>query len=74
MNEKEVGVSVNHEMTMSYQCDADVKKTIVILKYIRQSIFHRDGELLMPFHKVLVEHLLHYMQSWPLMLKKDELK
>lgn len=75
MNEKEVGVSVNHEMTMSYQCDADVKKTIVILKYIRQSIFHRDRELLMPFYKALVKlHLLHYMYSCPLMLKKVEPK
>lgn len=61
MNEKEVGVSVNHEMTMSYQYDADMKKTIVILKYIRQSVLHRDRELLMPFSKALVKlHLLYY--------------
>lgn len=50
MNEKKVGVSVNHETIMSYQRDADMKKTIVILKYIRQSIFHRDKELLMPLY------------------------
>lgn len=62
MNEKKVGVSVNHEVIMSYQRDADMKKTIVILKYIRQSIFYRDKELLMPLHKALVKlHFLHYM-------------
>lgn len=48
MNEKEVGVSVNHAMTVSYQCDADMKKAIENLKYIKQSMFHRDRELLMP--------------------------
>lgn len=48
MNEKEVGVSVNHTMTVSYQCDADMKKAIENLKHIKQSMFHRDRELLMP--------------------------
>lgn len=43
MNEKEVGVSVNHAVTVSYQCDADMKKAIENLKYIKQSILHRDG-------------------------------
>lgn len=62
MNEKEVGVSVNHTMTVSYQCDADMKKAIENLKYIKQSMFHRDRELLMPLYKALVKfHLLYYM-------------
>lgn len=62
MNEKEVGVSVNHAMTVSCQCDADMKKATENLKYIKQSIFHRDRELLMPLYKALVKfHLLYYM-------------
>ncbi|CAM5107889.1 unnamed protein product [Eretmochelys imbricata] len=73
--EKDLGVLVNHRMTMSRQCDMAVKKDNEVLGCIRRGISSRDKEVLVPLHKALVRpHLEYCVQFWSTMFKKDEFK
>ncbi|CAM4371744.1 unnamed protein product [Caretta caretta] len=58
--EKDLGVLVDHRMTMSRQCDMAVKKANVILGSIRRGISSRDKEVLVQFYKALVRPHLEY--------------
>ncbi|CAM4373323.1 unnamed protein product [Lepidochelys olivacea] len=70
--EKDLGVLVDHRMTMSRQCDMAVKKANVVLGSIRRGISSRDKEVLVPFYKALVRpHLEYCVQFWSPMFKKD---
>ncbi|CAM5079111.1 unnamed protein product [Eretmochelys imbricata] len=72
---KDLGVLVDHRMTMSRQCDMAVKKANVVLECIRRGNSSRDKEVLIPLYKALVRlHLEYCVQFWCPMFKKDEFK
>ncbi|CAM4653200.1 unnamed protein product [Caretta caretta] len=73
--EKDLGVLVDHRITMSCQCDMAVKKANAGLGCIRRGISSRDKEVLVLLYKALVRpHLEYCVQFWSLMFKKDEFK
>ncbi|CAM5081371.1 unnamed protein product [Eretmochelys imbricata] len=73
--EKDLGVSVDHRMTMSRQCDMAVKKANAVLGCIRRGISSREKEVLVPLYKAVVRpHLEYCVQFWSPMFKKDEFK
>ncbi|CAM5077630.1 unnamed protein product [Eretmochelys imbricata] len=73
--EKELGVLVDHRMTMNRQCDMAVKKANAVLGCIRRGISSRDKEVLVPLYKALVRpHLEYCVQFWSPTFKKDEFK
>ncbi|CAM4596884.1 unnamed protein product, partial [Lepidochelys olivacea] len=49
--EKDLGVLVDHRMTMSRQCDMAVKKANAVLGCTRRGISSRDREVLVPLYK-----------------------
>ncbi|CAM5121826.1 unnamed protein product [Eretmochelys imbricata] len=75
VTEEDLGVLVDHRMTMSRQCDMAVKKTNAVLGCIRRGISSRDKEVLVSLYKALMRpHLEYCVQFWSPMFKKDEFK
>ncbi|CAM5155546.1 unnamed protein product [Natator depressus] len=58
--EKDLGVLVDHRMTMSHQCHIAVKKANAVLGCIRRGISNRDKDVLIPLYKALVRPHLEY--------------
>ncbi|CAM4548729.1 unnamed protein product [Lepidochelys olivacea] len=73
--EKDLGVLIDHRMTMSRQRDVAAEKANTVLGCIRQGITSREKEVLVPLYKALVRpHLQYCVQFWSPMFKKDEFK
>ncbi|CAM4576074.1 unnamed protein product [Caretta caretta] len=73
--EKDLGILVDHRMSMSRQCDMAVKKANAVLGCIRRGISSRYKQVLVPLYKALVRpHLEYCVQFWSPMFKKYEFK
>ncbi|CAM5134524.1 unnamed protein product [Natator depressus] len=75
--EKDLGVLVDHRISMSRQCDMAVKKANAVLGCIRQGVSSRDKQVLVPLYKALLYNILQVplykaLQFWSPVFKKDE--
>uniref|UniRef100_K7F0X6 Reverse transcriptase domain-containing protein n=1 Tax=Pelodiscus sinensis TaxID=13735 RepID=K7F0X6_PELSI len=72
MAERDLGVTVNHKLNMSEQCDAVAKKANMILGCINRCVVSRTREVILPFYSTLVRPQSEYcVQFWAAHFKKD---
>ena len=72
VKEKDLGVTVSADMTVSEQCGLAAAKGNQILGLIRRNITYMDKTLIMPLYKAIVRpHLEYCIQAWRPYQKKD---
>ena len=72
VKEKDLGVTVSADMTISEQCELAVAKGNLILGLIRRNITYMDKTLIIPLYKAIVKPQLEYcIQAWRPYNKKD---
>ena len=72
VKEKDMGVSVSADVTVSEQCEFAAAKGHQILGLIRRNITYMEKRLIVPLHKTIVrQHLEHCIQTWRPYNKKD---
>ena len=60
IKEKDLGVTISADMTVSGQCGIAASKGNQILGLIRRNITYKDKQLIIPLYKAIVRHLLEY--------------
>ena len=65
VKEKDLGVTVSADMTVSKQCGLAAAKGNQIVGLIRRNITHMEKTLIIPLHKAIVgPHLEYCIQAW----------
>ena len=72
VNEKDLGVTISVDMTVSEQCGIAASKSNKILGLIRRNIAYKGKKLINPLYKAIVRPDLEYcIQLWRPYRKKD---
>ena len=73
--EKDLGVKLSADMTVSEQCGIAASKGNQILGLIRRTIMHKEKQLIVPLYKAIVRpHLEYCIQAWRRYRKKDRIE
>ncbi|XP_059587158.1 cyclic GMP-AMP synthase isoform X1 [Alligator mississippiensis] len=72
MEERDLGVIIDHKMNMSLQCDAAASKATKTLACIRRCFSSKSWDVILPLYSALVRPQLEYcIQFWAPQFKKD---
>ena len=72
VKEKDLGLTISADMTVSEQCGIAAAKGNQILGLIRRNIVYKEKELIIPLYKTIVRpHLEYCIQAWRPYRKKD---
>ena len=72
VKEKDLGLSMNVNMTVSEQCRITGSKGNQVIGMIRRNITYKETSLSVPLYKAIVRHHLEYcIQAWSPYLRKD---
>ena len=72
VKEKDMGVTVSADMTVSEQCGLAAAKGNQLLGLIRRNITYMEKTLIIPLYKAIVgPHLEYCIQAWRPCHKKD---
>ena len=72
VKEKDLGVTVSANMTVSEQCELAAAKGNQIFGFIRRNITYMDKTVIIPLYKAIVRpHLEYCIQAWRPYHKKD---
>ena len=72
LREKDLGLTISADMTVSEQCGIATAKGNQTLGLIRRNIVYKETELIIPLYKTIVRpHLEYCIQAWRPYRKKD---
>ena len=72
MKEKDLGVTMNANMTVSEQCRIAASKGNQVIGMIRRNITYKEKNLTVPLYKAIVRpHLEYCIHAWNPHLRKD---